>query len=256
MASSTVDVEVGRLGPGVATVTLDDPDRRNALFPETVAGLIAAFDRLDADPEVGAVVITGTPPAFCAGGALADLERLSSAEDAHAIYEGFLRVARSPLPTVAAVNGPAVGAGLNLALCCDLRLASPEARFDARFMHLGIHPGGGNTWMLRQVVGPQAAAAMVLFNQPVGGHEAERIGLVWRCVPTSELLADAGRLATQVASFPRALVQRTKQTLTAMAGVADQEHAVDLEVDAQVWSVGQPEFKARLAELQAQISGR
>jgi enoyl-CoA hydratase len=253
---NTVVVEVGNLGPGVATVTLNDPERRNALFPETVAGLIEAFEQLDNDKEVGAVVITGTNPAFCAGGSLDDLERLQSAADAHAIYEGFLRVARSPLPTIAAVNGAAVGAGLNLALCCDVRLASPEARFESRFMPLGLHPGGGHSWMLRQVVGPQHAAAMLLFNSVVRGEEAERIGLVWRCVPGPELLAAAGAMAGQAASYPHDLVRKTKQTLNTMASIDAHSEAVELEVEAQLWSVNQPDFRSRIASLQAQIRGR
>jgi enoyl-CoA hydratase len=253
---STVEVEIGGLGPGVATVTLNDPERRNALYAETVRGIIDAFDRLDEDPEVGAVVVTGAPPAFCAGGALSDLEHLETPEDAHAIYAGFLRVARSPKPVVAAVNGAAVGAGLNLALCCDVRIASPAARFDSRFLHLGLHPGGGATWMLRQIVGPQAAAAIVLFNQPVSGEEAERIGLVWRCVTADELLAVAGDLAARAAAFPRDLVARTKSTLATMAGVGAHADAVEVEVAAQVWSTSRPEFKERLAALQAQIQGR
>ena len=82
------------------------------------------------------------------------------------IYEGFLRVLRSPLPTIAAVNGPAVGAGMNLALACDVRLAGASARFDTRFVKIGLHPGGGHVWMLERAVGPQAAAAMVLFGVP------------------------------------------------------------------------------------------
>jgi enoyl-CoA hydratase len=253
---STVDLEVGTLGEGVATVTIDDPDRRNALFPETVRSIIDIFEAIEEDPDVRAVVITGTDPAFCAGGALSDLERLKTAADAHAIYEGFLTVARCPMPVVAAVNGPAVGAGLNLALCCDVRVASPSARFDTRFLHLGLHPGGGSTWMLRQIVGPQAAAAMVLFNQPVGGEEAERIGLAWRCVPADDLLATAGALAARAAAFPPALVQRTKRTLAVMADIGTHDEAIEVEVAAQVWSTGQPEFQARLAAMQAEIKGR
>ena len=120
-------------------------------------------------------MITGEPPAFCSGADVAALGSLS--EQKHdgerraigSIYEGFLRVLRSSLPTVAAVNGPAVGAGLNLALACDVRLAGESARFDTRFLRIGLHPGGGHTWMLDRAVGPQAAAAMVLFGAPVDG---------------------------------------------------------------------------------------
>jgi enoyl-CoA hydratase len=222
----------------VAIVTLDDPKRRNALTGGLVAEVVAAFDELEADADVGAVVVTGAPPAFCAGADLGDLST-AGAEDFRAIYEGFLRVARSPLPTVAAVNGPAVGAGMNLALSCDLRLAAHTARFDVRFLDLGIHPGGGHTWLLRNAVGPQAAAALVLFGQVVDGLAAERIGLVWRSVEPGDLLDEAVAVAARAAAAPRPLVAATKQTLADMAGIDAHTDAVERELTTQVWSVQQ-----------------
>ena len=109
------------------------------------------------------MIVTGAGKAFCAG---ADLSALgAAAEDGlRRLYDGFLAVADCTLPTVAAVNGPAVGAGLNLALACDVRIAGPAALFDARFQKLGIHPGGGMTWMLQRAVGPQLARAALLFG--------------------------------------------------------------------------------------------
>ncbi len=177
---------------GVAVLTLDAPDRRNAMTLPMCDEVAALCDALEADESVGALVVTGAGSAFCAG---ADLSHLGgghgrSTEDGlMAIYEGFLRIARSPLPTIAAVNGPAVGAGMNLALACDLRLAARSARFDARFLNLGIHPGGGHTWMSQRIVGPQTTAATVLFGEIVDGAEAERVGLVWRCVDDDALIA-------------------------------------------------------------------
>src|SRR5579862_3335084 len=114
---------------GVAVVTVNDPERRNAITPPMIEEVIAAFDRLEADASVGAVVITGAPPAFCAGADLSALGASPSPEGLRGIYEAFLRVGRSPLPTIAAVNGAAVGAGMNLALCCDVRVAARRARF-------------------------------------------------------------------------------------------------------------------------------
>lgn len=158
----------------VAVLTVSNPARRNAMNLELSRLLVAAVDAAVADEGVGAIVITGEEPAFCAGGDLAELESADPAT-LRAVYAGFLTVVDCPLPTIAAVNGAAVGAGLNLALACDLRLAGPRARFDARFLQLGLHPGGGYTWMAQRVLGPQGAAAVTLFGEAVDAAEAERI---------------------------------------------------------------------------------
>lgn len=239
----------------VAVLTLDDAERRNALNATMVAEIVEVFDQLEADDGVGAVVITGAAPAFCAGANLGNLAE-ATRESLTDIYEGFLRVARSSLPTVAAVNGAAVGAGMNLALVCDVRLAAERARFDTRFIDLGLHPGGGHTWMLRNAVGPQSAAAMVLFGQVLSGQEAERAGLVWRCVEDASLLAEAVSLAARAASGPKPLVSEAKRTLADMAGIDTHPAAVDRELDTQVWSTRQPFFAERLAAFQAKISKR
>lgn len=249
---SGVRVEVDA-ATGVATVTIDEPERRNSLNGGIVTGLVDAFDRLEADSSVGAVVITGAPPAFCAGADLGDLGKVEEA-GLREIYEGFLRVGRSPLPTLAAVNGAAVGAGMNLALCCDVRLAGRSAKFDTRFLQLGLHPGGGHTWMLERAVGPSAAAALVVFAQVIDGAEAERIGLVWRCVDDDDLLSVAADMAAKAASAPRELAQRAKATLATMPTVEAHPEAVDVEIAAQLWSLQQPFFAERLAALRAKIT--
>jgi enoyl-CoA hydratase len=244
---------------GVATVTLTDADRRNALTLPMVTEIIDTFDHLEADPAVGAVIVTGDGPAFCAG---ADLSHLSSSADGgaesglRAIYEGFLRIGRSPLPTLAAVNGAAVGAGMNLALICDVRLAAHRARFDTRFLQLGLHPGGGHTWMFRRIAGPEATKAAVLFGEVLDGEAAERAGLVWRCVDDDQLLATAIELAGRAAAAPRELAMRMKATIDDMAAIADHHAAVERELIDQVWSIRQPAFQERLAALQAKISGK
>ena len=244
---------------GVATVSLADPDRRNALTMPMVTEIVDTFDQLEADPAVGSVVVTGEGAAFCAG---ADLSHLSSSSDGGAesglrsIYEGFLRIGRSPLPTIAAVNGAAVGAGMNLALVCDVRLAAHRARFDTRFLQLGLHPGGGHTWMFRRIAGPQAVAAAVLFGEVLDGAEAERVGLVWRCLADDELLPTAQAMAERAASAPRELAARTKATIADMAGIADHGAAVDRELIPQVWSLEQPAFRERVAALQAKITSK
>lgn len=239
----------------VAVLQLVAPERRNALDLAMCDELVEVVDALEADDGVGALVVTGAPPAFCAG---ADLTQLgeSQHEGLRRIYSGFLRVAASPLPTVAAVNGAAVGAGMNLALACDVRLAGPSARFDTRFLDLGIHPGGGHTWMMRRIVGPQTTAAMVLFGQTLHGREAERVGLVWRCVDDHALLEEAVALAARAASGPPELVRRIKASIGAMGAVETHAEAVDLELEPQVWSINQPAFAERLAALRQRISGQ
>jgi enoyl-CoA hydratase len=236
---------------GVAVVTLADPDRRNAISPAMVDEIVAAFDLLDADPAVGAIVVTGEPPAFCAGADLSHLGRIDETgggrERLRSVYDGFLRVARSPLPTVAAVNGPAVGAGVNLALCCDLRLAARSARFDTRFLRLGLHPGGGHTWLMSRLAGPQTAAATALFGEVLDGEAAARCGLAWRCVDDGDLLAVAKELAGRAAAAPRPLVERIKASLAAAWSIDDHDEAVDAELVHQVWSITQPWFAERLA---------
>jgi enoyl-CoA hydratase len=235
----------------VAVLTLSNPERRNALNIELSQKLADAVRCATADEGVGAIVITGDGPAFCAGG---DLSELATADPAtlHTVYAGFLAVAGCPLPTVAAVNGAAVGAGLNLALACDLRLAGPYARFDARFLPLGLHPGGGYTWMVQRALGPQRAAALTLFGDVADAAEAARIGLVHRVA--DDVVAAAVELAANAAAAPPDLVRTTKATLRLTSGITAQADAVEIEVRAQAASVQSAEFRERLAALQARIS--
>ena len=240
---------------GVATLTLNNPAERNTLTQPMVEEIVAAVDTAEADPDVGALVITGTAPAFCAGANLGNLSE-ATGDSLKKIYEGFLRVANSPLPTIAAVNGSAVGAGMNMALGCDVRLAAKSAKFDTRFMQIGLHPGGGHTWMLRRIVGPQAAAAAVLFGEILNGEEAARIGLAFRCYEDDELLAGAQKMATRAAAAPRELIEVTKVTIRDMAGVATHDEAVERELTPQLWSTQQQFFRDRIAALQAKISSK
>jgi enoyl-CoA hydratase len=244
-----------RVDDRVATLTLADPDRRNALTLATVDAIASALTELESRDDVGALVVTGAGRAFCAGADLAVLET-TDREGLRRIYEAFLRVARSPLPTVAAVNGPAVGAGLNLALCCDVRVAARSARFVTRFLDIGLHPGGGHTWLLRRAVGAQTAAAMLLFGDDLDGEAAARAGLALRCVEDDALLAEAGALARRAATAPRPLAERVKETLRATAALASHDEAVELELDAQVWSTQQEFFHEGIASLRARIAGQ
>jgi enoyl-CoA hydratase len=241
------------IADGVATLTLNHPEERNTLTAPMVAEITSAMDAIESDMSVGALVVTGTAPAFCAGANLGNLAQ-SSEGSLGSIYEGFLRIARSPLPTLAAVNGAAVGAGMNLALGCDVRLAARRAKFDTRFLQIGIHPGGGHTWMLRRITGPQTTFATVVFGEVLDGAEAERLGLVHRCVDDDQLLAVAHAMAARAASAPRELVLEVKRTIQDMADVVTHPEAVKRELTPQVWSTRQPWFAERIAALQAKIS--
>jgi enoyl-CoA hydratase len=219
----------------VAILTLDDPDRRNALSPELVDEIVAAMTAVEADDGIGALVVTGAPPAFCSGADVTALKSMQGrdASEVRSIYDGFLSVRASSLPTVAAVNGPAVGAGFNLALCCDVRIAGDSARFDSRFARIGLHPGGGHLWMLEREVGPHATAAISLFGERIDAARAAEIGLVWRVVPDEALLDDAVALAATGAELPRDLSAAVKATLRETPWRADFEAAVQAELTRQ-----------------------
>ena len=233
----------------VALITVNDPDRRNAVTAEISAALRAAVDAAEANVDVHAVIVTGAGKAFCAG---ADLTALgaAAADGLRVIYDGFLAVADCTLPTIAAVNGPAVGAGLNLALAADVRIAGPAALFDPRFQKLGIHPGGGATWMLQRAVGPQVARASLLFGMRFDAETAVRHGLALQVA--DDPVAAARELAAGPASAPRDVVLATKASMraTASPGAVDTDlHriAVDVEIGPQATSIESPEFAARLA---------
>lgn len=238
---------------GVAVVTLHDPDRRNAINSTMNEEILALVDELETDEDVRSIVLTGTPPAFCAGADLSELRDATNAEELRTIYRGFLRIADSSLPTVAAVNGAAVGAGVNMALACDVILAGESARFESRFLAIGLHPGGGHMWRMSRIGGDQAVKAMVLFGDRLDGRRAEEVGLAWRCLPDDELL-DAAVALARGASAPRALAARTKETISKLATIGVAADAVTQEVEPQAWSARQPEFQQLLAKLQATIA--
>jgi enoyl-CoA hydratase len=235
----------------VAVITINDPDRRNALTVELSQQLADKVE--EAEREANALIITGAPPAFCAG---ADLTQLGNSKDEglRNIYRGFLAVANASIPTIAAVNGAAVGAGLNLALAADVRVAGPKARFDARFLQLGIHPGGGMTWMLQKITNRQTATAMTLFGQILDADQAVEKGLAY--AKAEDPLAVAKELAKAAAEAPGALVRTIKATMRATDAMHDHADAVETELRPQVASIDTPEFAARLAAMKARISGR
>jgi enoyl-CoA hydratase len=232
----------------VAVITINDPDRRNAVTAEISAALRSAVDAAEANQDVHALIVTGAGKAFCAGANLTALGEATE-DGLRVIYDGFLAVANCALPTIAAVNGAAVGAGLNLALAADVRIAGPAALFDPRFQKLGIHPGGGATWMLQRAVGPQVARASLLFGMSFDAEEAVRHGLALRVA--EDPVAAARELAAGPANAPREVVIATKASMRATAnpGFIDSEQhgiAVDTELGPQARSIESPEFARRL----------
>jgi len=230
--------------PGVVVLTLNAPSRRNAFTLEMADEMVDTMFDLERDDSVRAVVITGAAPDFCAG---ADRSVLRSANerDLRTIYEAFLRVARSSMPTVAAINGAAVGAGVNLALACDLRLACPETKIDVRFLRLGVHPGGGSTWMLSKSLGIQGASALLLFGEVLTGSQCQKVGFAWDTISSGDLVSHATSVASRAAAVLPELLRRTKSTLRKVEEITHAE-AVEVELIHQLWSLNQPTFREQI----------
>ena len=238
---------------GVGRIHLDDPDHRNVLSPEMSDAIAAAVAVVLAD-DAGALVLTASPPVFCAGGSLDSL--LARDQPLATTYAGMQALADAPVPTIAVVDGPAIGAGCNLPLACDVILATPLARFDPRFLDVGIHPGGGHFWRLRQRVGDQGATALVLCGDVLTGAEAAAAGLAWRCLPSDEAESAALDLARRAAGRSRPLVLRAKETLRASGLAGSVGEAAALELAAQEWSVEQPEFTETVGRLKERLAAK
>ncbi|MBW0089288.1 enoyl-CoA hydratase/isomerase family protein [Pseudonocardia sp. KRD-184] len=229
---------------GVAVVTLAAPQRRNALTVEMATELEAVFDEIDARQDVGAVVLRGSGGSFCAG---ADLGVLSGAaqdpldDDAQrhidALYGSFLRVGRCRAASIAAVRGPAVGAGLNLVLATDLRIVARDARLISGFGRIGVHPGGGHFTLLSRAAGRDAAAGVGLFGQEIDGERAAALGLAWQAVDDTDVEATALRTAARLGADP-ALSRRMTASFRREAGPPATSWDVGLEVERgpQMWS--------------------
>jgi enoyl-CoA hydratase len=243
---------------GTAVLTLNAPQRRNVLSAELVAAVGRAVDDIEADPESRCIVVTGAGPAFCAGAELSTLEKAADGDFAgvRVVYDGFLRILRSPLVTIAAVNGSAVGAGLNLALACDLRLAGEHALFDSRFAKLRIHPGGGNLWMLTRAVGAQRATLATVFGERWDAQAALAAGLVAAVYPAEELVPAAIALGRRLDGQEPAYVKRLIQTVRESVSTLGHADALAAEAAAQEWSTTRPAFRAGVAEMHAQVQRR
>ncbi len=224
---------------GVRVITLDDPDRRNALSPRLQAELGAAVDAVAADPDARVLVVAGAGTAFSAGADLpavfGDVTREVGEIRAglSAIYDSFLRVRRLAIPTIAAVQGAAVGAGVNLAMSCDVRYAGPRAVFGVTFRHLGLHPGGGCTFFLTQALGRQRALSVILDGGSLDADQARALGLVVDVV--DDPLAAALAKAADWAGIDPELARHMKRAV-GIAERGDFDAALDFEAWAQASS--------------------
>jgi enoyl-CoA hydratase len=246
------EVAVERQDGGVALLTLDAPERRNALTVAMAAELVAACEELDADGSVGAVVVRGAGGFFCAGGdraTLAEAGRDPAAPATYAalggVYRSFARVGELEPPTIAAVRGGAVGAGLNLMLATDLRVVAREARIVSGFLPIGLHPGGGHSALLGRSGAREAAAALELFGERIDGARAAELGLAWAAVDDDDVEATALELAARAGADPQ-LARRTAASLRAVLGPPALPWAAALELEraSQMWSMRRKELSS------------
>jgi 2-(1,2-epoxy-1,2-dihydrophenyl)acetyl-CoA isomerase len=235
---------------GVATVTLNRPARKNALDEDMRAGLAQCIGRIESDRAVRAVVLSGSDGAFCAGG---DLRGIRSAEldndgwrermkGAHAWLARLLSLDR---PVVAAVDGPAFGAGFSLALAADFIVASPRARFCMSFMRVGLVPDFGALHTLPRIVGVQRAKELMLSAREVSADEAKALGIVFELVPQDDVLGRAQALAATFVHASPLAVSLVKRALA--AGPTDLHTMLELEADAQALCFGSTPHKTAVA---------
>ncbi len=236
MSEARVVIETGG---GVGTLTLSRPEKLNA-FIDTMRDEIAeGLERLGEDDDVRAVIVTGAGRAFCAGADvryLAHLIETRAIDEAVALVEAGRRVVTAirdmPKPVIAAINGPAAGGGANLALACDLRLASDRASIGQTFNRIGLHPDWGGTYAVPRLVGPARAAELFFLAEMVPAEEAARIGLVNRVVPHDRLMETAREWADRLARGPALPLRLAKRAIQAsLASSLDQ--MLDFETDAQ-----------------------
>jgi len=231
-------LRLDRRDDGVAVLTLDNPDRRNMMSDEMTASWVAAIDVLANDRDLRAVVVTGQGTAFCSGGNTgwiagdpdATVDQLRTRMIA--FYRAWLSIRRLEVPTIAAVNGPAIGAGLCLALACDLRYAAAGARLGVPFLKLGMHAGMAATYLLPDVVGDAHARDLLLTGRTVQDEEALRLGLVSGVLPAEGFLEAVLETAAGIAANAPIATRLTTVALR-VGGHADFDAALQWEALAQ-----------------------
>lgn len=251
-SSDLSHLRLERPSEGVALLTLDNPDMRNAMSDEMTSSWVRAIDALAFDPTVRAVVVTGAGSAFCSGGNTSWIASEPDASVDHLrarmmpFYRAWLSIRRLEVPTIAAVNGHAIGAGLCLALACDIRYAAAGAKLGLPFNKLGMHAGMAGTYLLPNVVGPAHARDLLLTGRVVEAEEAFRLGLVSRVVEADGFLDDVLATAAQVAATAPIAARLTKIAL-ADGGHADFESALQWEALAQPMTLATADLQEGIA---------
>jgi enoyl-CoA hydratase/carnithine racemase len=234
-----------RPAPGVAMITLNRPDRGNGVVPEMARDLLAALETLEADKSVRVLVLTGAGKQFCAGADLVEFQKYLAEDhareqepyNARVLWPVTQRLVSCRLPVIAAINGGATAGGLDLALACDVRIASTKAKMGETYIKLGLNPGNGGTYFLPRLVGSGLAAELALTGDLVDAERALAIGLI------NSIAAEAVALAARIAERPRLAIEATKQQLR-------QSWHMDLagSMNASFWAVAALTYSDDLRE--------
>jgi enoyl-CoA hydratase/carnithine racemase len=247
----------------VATITLNRPENRNSMTPDVLEGLSAAVARVRADADVRCVIVTGTGKSFCAGADFRSRgevdESLAPNERSYQLYSHFLAILDIEVPTIAALNGHAIGGGLGLAVVCDLRVANRDAKYGANFVQLGLHPGMATTYLLPRLMGVARGVEFLLTGRIVTGAEAADAGLVNHAVEAGLVQSKARELASEIARAAPRAVRWTKASIYRGLGW-DPKRAAFHEADAQSRTMESEDFQegvaALLAKREAKFTGR
>ncbi|MET0270515.1 MAG: 2-(1,2-epoxy-1,2-dihydrophenyl)acetyl-CoA isomerase PaaG [Sphingomonas sp.] len=235
MVFETIGLDVSG---GVARLTLSRPERLNSFTVRMHEEVASALDRIEGDGAVRALVLTGAGRGFCAGQDLSDRSVApgGDAVDLGASVERYYsplirRLTSLAIPTIAAVNGVAAGAGANIALACDIVIAARGAKFIQSFANIGLIPDSGGTWVLPRLVGQARALGLAMTGMPLPAETAEAWGMIWKCVDDDALGAEVDALARRFASGPTRGLARTKQLIRA-ATLRSLDEELDIERDA------------------------
>jgi 2-(1,2-epoxy-1,2-dihydrophenyl)acetyl-CoA isomerase len=221
---------------GIAVLVMNRPDRMNALNNDLATALFGSLQRIAEDDSVRVVVLTGAGRAFCAGG---DLAAIGKGREANNVKElepilragmgAVLKIRTMPQPVIAAVNGAAAGAGMNVALAADIRISAEEATFGQNFAKVGLFPDYGGTYFLPELVGPSKAAEMFYTGDMIDAKMALQLGLVNRVVPAAQLEAEVKAFAAKLAAGPPMAIRAVKKTL-----FVDQKEALERALEMEV----------------------